>query len=137
MVKILIVDDDAEFARSVADVLEHKGYRTVFASNGKDGIAMAKQEKPDLMLLDVMMTTDNEGFETARQLREDPVTSHLPVIIISGIRRAKNLPFSFEPDDDWLPVRDVLEKPVKPETLLTSVAKALATAVTKETQDNA
>ena len=93
MAKILIVDDDAEFAQSVADVLGQKGYQTVFASNGTEGIAAAKREKPDLMLLDVMMTTDSEGFEIARQLHEDPDTSHLPVIIISGVRRAKNLPF--------------------------------------------
>ncbi len=137
MVKILIIDDDSEFSRSVADVLEHKGYRTVFASNGKDGITMARQEKPDLILLDVMMTTDSEGFEIARQLKEEPGTSHLPVIILSGIRRAKNLPFGFEPDEDLLPVREVLEKPVKPETLLASVAKALARDKVKEKQDNA
>jgi len=125
MAKILIVDDDAEFAQSVADVLGQKGYQTVFAANGNEGVAAAKREKPDLMLLDVMMTTDSEGFEIARQLHKDPDTSHLPVIIITGVRRAKNLPFRFEPDEDWLPVRAVLEKPVKPETLLANVAKAL------------
>ena len=128
MAKILIVDDDAEFAQSVAGVLENEGYQTVFASNGVEGMAAARRETPDLMLLDVMMTTDREGFEIARQLKEDPTTSHLPVIIISGIRKAKSLPFRFEPDEDWLPVRAVLEKPVKPELLLASVEKALGQA---------
>ena len=125
MAKILIVDDDAEFARSMAIVLEQAGHQTVFASSGQEGIAAAKLEKPDLMLLDVMMTTDSEGFEIARQLHEDANTSHLPVIIVSGIRRAKSLPFGFEPDEDWLPVQAVLDKPVKPEVLLASVEKAL------------
>lgn len=125
MAKILIVDDDREFARSVSDVLEHQGHSTVFAYTGADGTSAAAREKPDLMLLDVMMATDSEGFEIARRLHEDAATAGLPVIIISGIRRAKNLPFAFEPDEDWLPVKAVLEKPVKPETLLASVEKAL------------
>ena len=125
MARILIVDDDDEFRGSVAAVLEHEGYQTLSAVNGKDGYAKAQQEKPDLMLLDVMMTHDSEGFEIARQLHDDPTTSHLPVIIVTGIRKAKSLPFSFEPDEDWLPVKAVLEKPVKPETLVKAVRAAL------------
>jgi CheY-like chemotaxis protein len=128
MAKILIVDDDAELIESVAAVLEHKGHQTLCASNGKEGYARAKQDKPDLMLLDVMMTTDSEGFETARQMHEDPETAHLPVIMLTGIRKAKNLPFAFEPDEDWLPVKAVLEKPVQPAALLKAVDEALGTA---------
>lgn len=125
MAKILVVDDDAEFAESVTTVLECEGHKVTCASNGADGYDLAVKDRPDLMLLDVMMTTDNEGFEIARKLKESPETQHLPVILITGIRRAKGLPFSFEPDDDWLPVKAVLDKPVKPEALLRSVTEAL------------
>jgi len=125
MARILIVDDDFELIEATRAVLESCGHVVSCASNGAEGYAKAKKEKPDLMLLDVMMTHDSEGLEVARKLKEDPATSSLPVIIITGIRKAKNLPFRFEPDEEWLPVKAVLEKPVKPETLLASVEEAL------------
>jgi two-component system, OmpR family, alkaline phosphatase synthesis response regulator PhoP len=77
------------------------------------------------MLLDVMMTYDSEGFDVARKLKEDPDTRRIPIICITGIRKALELPNGFEPDADWLPVKAVLEKPVKPDRLLKAVADAL------------
>ena len=125
MAKILVVDDDVGLVGALTEVLETKGYTVVAAYNGEQGYQKAHEEKPDLILLDVMMTRDNEGFDIARRLKEDPITQHLPVIIVTGIRKAKHLPFSFEPDEDWLPVKAVLEKPVRPEVLLTHIAEAL------------
>lgn len=125
MAKILVVDDDADLVEATRAVLEAKGHDVLAASNGEVGYRKAVDEKPDVVLLDVMMTHDSEGFEIARRLRENEATKNLPVILITGIRRAKNLPFSFEPDEDWLPVKAVLEKPVKPEALLASIAAAL------------
>jgi CheY-like chemotaxis protein len=125
MAKILVVDDDAELVEATRAVLEAKGHAVLAASNGEEGYRKAVDEKPDVVLLDVMMTHDSEGFEIARRLRENEATKKLPVILVTGIRRAKNLPFSFEPDEDWLPVKLVLEKPVKPEALLASIASAL------------
>lgn len=123
--RILIVDDDAGLVDSTRGLLESKGYDVISASDGEQGMEKARKEKPDLMLLDVMMTHDSEGFEVTRALKEDPATAQLPVIIITGIRRAKGLPFHFEPDKDWLPVKAVLEKPVKPESLFKVIEAAL------------
>jgi two-component system, OmpR family, alkaline phosphatase synthesis response regulator PhoP len=125
MARILIVDDDEDFIESITAVLEGEGYKVSAAHNGSDGFDKAKKEKPDLMILDVMMTNDSEGFEVARKLHEDAETKNLPVVMITGIRKAKGLPFAFEPDEDWLPVNAVLEKPVKPEILLKKVKEAL------------
>jgi len=125
MSKILIVDDDAELVESTRALLEAKGYTVLTAPNGAQGYQKAKKDKPDLMLLDVMMAHDSEGFEVARQIKEDAETRRIPVIIITGIRKAKSLPFSFESDEDWLPVKAVLEKPIKPDVLLKKVAEAL------------
>jgi two-component system, OmpR family, alkaline phosphatase synthesis response regulator PhoP len=125
MAKILMVDDDADFVEATATLLRAKKYTVVSSPNGEEGYKKAKSEKPDLMLLDVMMTTDNEGFEIARRLKEDPATKTIPIIMITGIRKTKGLPFGFEPDADWLPVKAVLEKPVKPDELLKKVEEAL------------
>jgi CheY-like chemotaxis protein len=123
--KILMVDDDVDFREATTTLLEAKGYAVVTAANGEEGYQKAKIEKPDMMLLDVMMAHDSEGFETARKLKEDPATRGLKVIMVTGIRKAKDLPFSFEPDEDWLPVKAILEKPVKPDKMLKAVESAL------------
>ena len=116
--KILIIDDDQEFVAAVANLLETKGYEVESAPNGKEGLRKVKASPPRAILLDVMMTHKSEGFDVARQLRGDKATAAIPVIMITGIRREMNLPFGFEPDDEWLRVNRLLEKPVKPETIL-------------------
>jgi two-component system alkaline phosphatase synthesis response regulator PhoP len=125
MAKILVVDDDIDFLEAQKVLLQAKGYTVFGAPNGDEGYQKAKTEHPDLMLLDVMMTYDSEGFDLARKLKEDPATRQIPVIMITGIRKAKGLPFSFEPDEDWLPVKAVLEKPIKPDELLKTVEEGL------------
>jgi CheY-like chemotaxis protein len=119
--KILIIDDDVDYSEAITTLLEAKGYEVGSAPNGTEGFKKAKSEVPNLILLDVMMTHKSEGFDVARCLKGDAVTKDIPVIIISGIRREMNLPFAFEPDSDWLPVKVVLEKPIKPEVLLKAV----------------
>lgn len=119
--KVLIIDDNTDFVEAIATLLDVKGYEVTTANNGKDGVAKAKSGLPDLILLDVMMTHKTEGFDTAKSLKEDKTTKDIPVIIITGIRKDMNLPFGFSPDEDWLPVKAVIEKPVKPEVLLKAV----------------
>ena len=124
--KILMIDDDADFRESITNLLEARGYEVAAAADGKEGIEKAKANKPDLILLDVMMTTKSEGFDVARELHKLDSLKGTPVIMITGVRREMNLPFGFEPDADWLPVKEVLEKPVKPEVLLKAVAEYIA-----------
>ncbi len=124
--KILIIDDNADFVEAMTTLLEAKDYQVVSAPNGKEGFAKAKTEKPGLILLDVMMTTKTEGFDTAQAFKKDPATNAIPVILITGIRKDMNLSFGFEPDDTWLPVKTVLEKPVKPEVLLKIVEENIS-----------
>lgn len=123
--KVLVIDDDNDFVESIMNLLEARGYAVASASNGKDGVQKAKAEKPDLVLLDVMMTTKDEGFNVARELHEIEGLKKTPVIMVTGVRKEMNLPFGFEPDETWLPVKQILEKPVKPEVLLNAVADAL------------
>ena len=119
--KVLIIDDNEELVDATTNLLEAKGYDVVSASNGKDGVEMAKAENPDIILLDVMMTTKSEGFDVAREMHKEENLRDTPVIIVTGIRKEMNLSFGFEPDEDWLPVKAVLEKPVKPDVLLKTI----------------
>jgi CheY-like chemotaxis protein len=126
--KILMIDDDPEFVEAISNLLDARGYDVHTASNGRDGVAKAKAENPDIILLDVMMTTKDEGFNVARELHEDEILRSTPIIVMTGIRREMNLPFGFEPDETWLPVKKVLEKPVKPEILLSAIAENIRKA---------
>lgn len=119
--KVLIIDDNEELVDATTNLLEAKGYDVVSASNGKDGVEKAKAENPDIILLDVMMTTKSEGFDVAREMHKEENLRDTPVVIVTGIRKEMNLSFGFEPDEDWLPVKAVLEKPVKPDVLLKTI----------------
>lgn len=119
--KILIIDDDPDFVESVERVLEARGFNVDSAPDGVAGIKKAKEVKPDLILLDVMMTRKTEGFEISRELPKDEILKSIPVIILTGIREKMNLSFGFEPDETWLPVKAVLEKTIKPDQLLEKI----------------
>ena len=123
--RILLVDDDQDFVASVSEWLKANGFDVTVALDGASGIEKARQLKPDLMILDVMMATDTEGIEVSRKIAEIPELRSMPVVLLTGIRKAKNLPFSLSPDENWLPVKIVIEKPVPPETLLKEIRKLL------------
>jgi CheY-like chemotaxis protein len=84
--KVLIIDDNDEIVEATTNLLEAKGYDVVSASNGKDGFEKAKAENPDIILLDVMMTTKSEGFDVAREMHKEENLRDTPVIIVTGIR---------------------------------------------------
>lgn len=125
MARILVVDDDVDFVESTRALLISKGHEVLSAQNGEAGYRAARSEKPALILLDLMMSYDTEGLDTARKLREDPATRDIPVICITGIRAEKEPAGRIKPDPQWLPVRAVLEKPVKPDKILQAVREAL------------
>jgi CheY-like chemotaxis protein len=123
--RILLVDDDVDLVTSLAEWLKAKGYTVRVAYDGASGIAKAKAEKPDLMILDVMMATDIEGIEVSRKIAELPELKSMPVLMLTGMRKEKNLPVGLEPDENWLPVRVVLEKTVPRDDLLREIERLL------------
>lgn len=124
--KILIVDDNKEFVESNKDLLEAHGYEVVAAYDGESGLELAQKEKPDLMILDVMMATKSEGFDVSRRIPKIPELRNMEVIMVTGVRQEMKLPFSFEPDETWLPVARYLEKPIDPEKLMAEIEKLLS-----------
>ncbi len=121
--KVLIIDDDPEFVDAISNLLDAKGYAVHSASSGAEGIDKARNLDPDIILLDVMMSSRTEGIDVAGRIDSDEELKKIPIIMISGIRREMNLPFGLEPDKTTLPVKVFLEKPVKPEVLLNAVAE--------------
>ncbi len=125
--QILVVDDDVQFVDTVKTLLENVGYKVNFAYQAKKGVDLAKESKPDLILLDAMFAgpPGPDGIQAARELAAIPELKNTPVIMISGIRKVMELPFPMETDESWLPVRAFIEKPVKPDKLLSEIRNIL------------
>ncbi len=123
--RILLVDKDAAYVASLETWLKQNGYAVLVASDGAGALAMAKAEKPDLMVLEVMLATETEGIEISRQIAEIPELKSMPVMVVTGLRKAWNLTCSLEPDANWLPVRIVLEKPVTRDVMLKEIQRLL------------
>lgn len=83
MPKILIVDDEPEIVDMLQTILDMRGYETVGAYNGTDGLLMTRVDSPDLIILD-MMLPDIEGVEVCRIVRSDPSTADVPVVFLSA-----------------------------------------------------
>jgi len=125
--KILIVDDDADFVESTKSVLEAKPYDVIVAEQGEEGIQKARDEKPDLILLDVIMPV-KDGFTAAEQLKKDPALAGIPVVMLTGYS-SKGGESSIPRSRGYtLEAEDYLEKPVTPQDLLAAVEKALKRA---------
>ncbi|MCC6074403.1 twitching motility response regulator PilH [Pseudomonas sp. GCM10022188] len=120
MARILIVDDSPTEMYKLTAMLEKNGHQVLKAENGADGVALARQEMPDVVLMDVVMPGLN-GFQATRQLTKDPETGHIPVIIVTTKDQ--------ETDKVWgrrQGARDYLTKPVDEETLLKTIAAVQA-----------
>ena len=123
--KILLIDDDVDLLFAYRLFLESKGHEVLTAYDGKSGMEHALRDNPDLIVLDVMMSQVTEGFDVARHIRSDSGLSRTPIIMLSGIRKSEKLPWTFEPDVDWLPVTRFMEKPVSPDDLLAEITDIL------------
>ena len=82
MARILIVDDSPTEMYKLTDMLKRHGYEVLQAVNGADGVALARLEKPDAVLMDIVMPGLN-GFQATRQLTKDPETSAIPVVVVT------------------------------------------------------
>jgi two-component system alkaline phosphatase synthesis response regulator PhoP len=125
---ILIIDDDRDLVESIRIVLESKKYAVRTAYNGKEGYQKIQEKSPDLILLDVMMATDTEGFSLAYKLRNNPAYREIPIIMVTGFSKkmAEAGPEKFQHimGENW-PVTQLLEKPIDPEELLSVIEGAL------------
>ena len=125
---ILIIDDDEDFANTVATVLQEDGHETDIELDTDSGLESLDSRQPDLLILDVMFPEDAAaGFELARELKQraDKFQS-LPVLMLTAINQQFPLGFGRrDVDEEWLPVAEFLEKPVDFDTLREKVNELL------------
>ena len=125
--KILIVDDDLDLTKALKVILETESYSVVIASDRTEGMEKIKAERPDLIILDVMMATWEDGFEMARELKKDSqFIKNIPILMLTGVKGKTGIDFkSTAGDPTWCPVDGFLDKPVEPEVLLAEIRKLL------------
>jgi CheY-like chemotaxis protein len=134
--KILVVDDDPDLREVLRIVLVDKGYSVVLAENGPKGLEIADRERPDLLLLDVMMPEGTEGFHVVWKLRNlsDPYFQGVPIIILTAIHQQTALRFYPDSGDgtyeagEFLPVQGFVDKPIEPQVLVKEIERVLSLA---------
>jgi len=132
--RILLIDDDRDIVEAMRAVLEAHGYEVLAAYDAASGLAVVEKERPDLILLDVMMPHGTEGFHLVWKLRqgEDPYFGGVPIIMLTAIHSQTTLRFYPDSSDgtyqagEYLPVQGFLDKPVEPAKLLARVKATLA-----------
>ena len=125
---IMVVDDDVQVVEMVKTLLESVGYRVSHAYHTEKGMALARESKPDLILLDVMFADPpgpGAGIELSRRLHQDSDLKDIPVIMLTGVRKVLDYPFKVSPNETWMPAKAFLEKPIKPQELIAEIEKVL------------
>lgn len=129
MAKILMIDDDPDVILAMQIPLEAAGYEFYSAGGSSEGFKQLKEVNPDLIILDVMMETATEGFQTSLKLRDPaPDAEHaayrdVPILMLTAVHTTT--PLRFAPDEDYLPVDAFLEKSATPEEILAKVEELL------------
>ena len=126
--KIMIIDDDIDLVEAMRITLETDNYEVIDAQEGQKGLEILKKEKPDLLILDVMMGTLDEGFHIAYQIRNDEEIKDIPILMITAVGAQTGFEFDMQRDEDFLPVNEFIEKPVNPQVLLDTVKRNLSIA---------
>ena len=125
--KVLIVDDDQDITEALQAILESEQYTVLTAADKTEGMEKIRTNKPDLVILDVMMSAWQDGFEMARMLKKDPEFKDTSILMLTAVKDRTGIDFkSTAGDPNWLPVDGFLDKPVEPEILLAEVKKLLS-----------
>jgi CheY-like chemotaxis protein len=119
--KILIVDDDPDFVAYIRTILESHDYSVVSAGNSDQGMSMLAREKPDLVILDVIMSSILDGLSMSQRMAENIEYENTPIIMVTSIANTDYL--ALFPTDESIHISAFLTKPVAPADLLRNVEK--------------
>jgi CheY-like chemotaxis protein len=122
--KILLVDDDPDLVSAFEAILYSRGYNVITAMSRHEGLEKLEKENPDLLILDVMMDDEHDGFIMAREVKK--LYPELPIIMLTGISEVTGVNFrAAAADPDWLPADEYLDKPVQPDELVETIEELL------------
>ncbi len=127
--KVLLIDDDQDFRNSVRCLLESRGCQVIEADCGKEGLRKVLESKPDLILVDVMMECDSEGYGVTQAIKcQDAFAGcrNIPVIMMSSIQQSPDELFAMAPEAEMIRPDRYLTKPVDAGVLFDIIEKALA-----------
>lgn len=123
MAKILIVDDDPDFVESTRIILEKAGHTTLSATSGNECYQKMKSEKPDLVILDVIMDTVLDGLTITQRIHEDKEINRIPIIMVTSIANTDYA--ALFPTDEYIHINAFMSKPVEPAELIRQINKLL------------
>jgi len=124
--KIVVVDDDREIRDTVQAMLEKRGYTALTAGDRDEGMATIRRERPELVILDVMMESWQDGFDMSREIRKDPELRDIRIVMLTAVGERTGIDVkSSAGDPTWLPVDTFLEKPVEPNVLFSQIQELL------------
>ena len=124
MAKILVVDDEPDMVEMIKTALEGAAHQVITAFNGQEGLNKARKEKPDAIVLDIMMPV-KDGFVTCKEIKDDPALKNIPVLILTGVsEHFANTRFAKSMGLD-LDAEDYIDKPIDPKLLLVRLDKLL------------
>lgn len=126
--RILVIEDDPDMQDVVRTILEPAGFELTSCYTGPDGLESARANKPDLILLDIMLSSPSEGFHLAYDLKQDEVLKSVPIVMISSIGKTMGMDYAKELGSDYVPAERFLDKPFDARTLRDTVADVLAEA---------
>ena len=124
MSKILVVDDDPDFVETTRIVLEQAGYAVVSAASGDECIQVVGKEDPDLIILDVIMSSILDGLNVSQQLQEHPDHKDTPIVMVTSIANTDYA--ELFPTDEYVHIDAFMTKPVPPDQLLSQIKRLLA-----------
>jgi len=124
MAKILVVDDEPDMVEMIKTALEGASHKVITAFNGQEGLNKARKEKPDAIVLDIMMPV-KDGFVACKEIKDDPALKNIPVLILTGVsEHFANTRFAKSMGLD-LDAEDYIDKPIDPKLLLVRLNKLL------------
>lgn len=125
--KIMVIDDEDAIRDSLQTILESHRYTVITAADRTEGMEKIKSEKPDLLILDIMMASWLDGLDMSKMLKEDLQYKDMPIVMLTGVKE-KTI-FDFRPragGPDWCSVDAYLDKPVEPDVLLAEIERLLS-----------
>ena len=126
--RILIVDDDQDYGDALRIVLENNGYEVNHVLNIRDGLKALEGEKPNLIILDVMMDRHTDGFDLCYNLKHDEACRTIPIMMVTAVTEKTGFKFSPETDGEYLEADVYVAKPIPVAELLSRVNKMIGGA---------